>query len=146
MSLYPPPHESYYPPSPPGPEPTSPQSIRNSPEFRSMRGAQRSFGTAATLVSVGGFLTYVLLSGFAPGMMNQPLAGHLTIGLALGLCQFLLMAVTIWLYVRYMRRRVDPVADRLRAQLHETRARAQSLAQAQAQQGRTAAERRFGTW
>ncbi|WP_234439895.1 DUF485 domain-containing protein [Streptomyces bicolor] len=109
-----------------------------------MRGAHRSFGTAATLVSVGGFLTYVLLSGFAAGLMNQPLAGHLTIGLALGLCQFLLMAVTIWLYVRHMRRRVDPVAQRLRAQLHDSRARAE--AQAQAQQGRASAERRFGTW
>ncbi|WP_373921944.1 DUF485 domain-containing protein [Streptomyces sp. T12] len=112
-----------------------------------MRSAHRSFGTAATLVSVGGFLTYVLLSGFAADVLNQPLAGHLTIGLALGLCQFLLMAVTIWLYVRHMRRRVDPVTHRLRAQLHDNQARAEAPARQreQAQQHRTPAGRRFGT-
>lgn len=113
-----------------------------------MRSASRSFGTAATLVSVGGFLTYVTLSGFAPGVMNQPLAGHLTIGLALGLSQFLLMAVTIWLYVRHMRRRVDPVTDRLRARLHDNQARAEAQAREQeaARQRRAPAGRRFGAW
>jgi uncharacterized membrane protein (DUF485 family) len=81
-----------------------------------MRSAYRSFGTAATLVSVGGFLTYVLMSSFAAGLMNQSLFGHLTVGLALGLGQFVLMGVTIWLYVRHMHRRIDPVTHRLRAQ------------------------------
>lgn len=128
MSLYPPSSGDLHPP----------------PEFRSIRTAHRSFGVAATLVSAGGFLTYVLLSGFAAGVMNRPLAGHLTIGLALGLCQFLLMAVTIWLYVRHMRRRVDPVTHRLRAQLRDDRAQAEARAQAQAR--RTSAGRRSGTW
>lgn len=81
-----------------------------------MRSAYRSFGIAATLVSVGGFLTYVLMSSFAPGLMNQSLIGHLTIGLTLGLGQFVLMGVTIWLYVRHMHRRIDPATHRLRAQ------------------------------
>ncbi|MCF1600211.1 DUF485 domain-containing protein [Streptomyces muensis] len=126
--------------------PPSNGNLRPPPDFRSIRTAQRSFGVAATLVSVGGFLTYVLLSGFAAGVMNQPLAGHLTIGLALGLFQFLLMAVTIWLYVRHMRRRVDPVADRLRAQLRDSRAQAEAQAQAQAQARRTPAGRWSGTW
>ncbi len=97
-----------------------------------MRSAYRSFSTMATLVSVGGFLTYVLLSSFAAGLMNQALIGRLTIGLALGLGQFVLMGVTIWLYVRHMRRRVDPVTHRLRAQLRENRTRAQAQVQAQA--------------
>ncbi|WP_244188148.1 DUF485 domain-containing protein [Streptomyces regalis] len=109
-----------------------------------MRSAYRTFGTAATLASVGGFLVYVLLSSFAAGMMNQPLVGHLTIGLALGLCQFLLMGGTIWLYVRHMRRRVDPVTHRLRARLHENEA--QAKAQAQAQQTRNHTGRQWGAW
>lgn len=116
MSLHSPPNDSFYPSPPPGTEPVSPQSIHNSPEFHSMRSAYRSFGIAATLVSVGGFLTYVLMSSFAAGLMNQSLIGHLTIGLTLGLGQFVLMGVTIWLYVRHMRLRIDPATHRLRAQ------------------------------
>ncbi|MGC9536430.1 DUF485 domain-containing protein [Streptomyces sp. UG1] len=130
MSLYPPSDDNLHPP----------------PELHSIRSARRSFGLAATLVSVGGFLIYVLLSGFAVGMMNQPLFGHLTIGLALGLFQFLLMAVTIWLYVRHMRERVDPVTDRLRAQLRDSQAQMQARAQASAQARPTPSGRRFGTW
>lgn len=156
MSLYPPLNDGTYPPPPPEVQPTSAEPIPSSPELQSLRSAYRSFGAAATLVSVGGFLAYVLLSSFAADVMNQPLAGHLTIGLALGLCQFLVMGVTIWLYTRHTRRRIDPVAHRLRAQLHDqeararaqaqAQARAQTPAQAQAQQPRTPAGRRFGTW
>lgn len=71
-------------------------------------------------MSVGGFLLYVLLSSFVPAVMNQPLFGHLTIGLILGLGQFVIMGVTAWCYVRHMRTRVDPLARGLRSRLHET--------------------------
>jgi uncharacterized membrane protein (DUF485 family) len=73
----------------------------------------------ATVLSVGAFLSYVVLSSFAPGVMNQRLAGHLTVGLALGLTQFAVIGVTAWLYPRHMRRNVDPVVRRLRAQLED---------------------------
>lgn len=92
----------------------------------------------ATALSVGGFLAYVLLSSFAPGLLNQRLIGHLTVGLILGLAQFALIGVTAWLYVRHMRKNVDPVARRLRAQLEER--------EAEQQQRRIPAGRRFRTW
>ncbi|MEV0637343.1 DUF485 domain-containing protein [Streptomyces sp. NPDC050619] len=96
--------------------------ISDDPEFRALRRTQRRFGTLATVLSVGAFLLYVLLSGFAPAMMSQPLFGHFTIGLALGLGQFVVMAVTVWRYLQHMRTEVDPRARRLRTQLHsETR-------------------------
>jgi uncharacterized membrane protein (DUF485 family) len=57
---------------------------------------------------------YVLLSSFAPGIMNSSLAGHLTLGLALGLGQFVLMAVIVWRYLVHMRTRFTPVARGLR--------------------------------
>jgi uncharacterized membrane protein (DUF485 family) len=68
--------------------------------------------------------------------MNQRLVGHLTLGLALGLAQFAVMGVTAWLYVRHMRKNIDPVARRLRAQLEER----------EAEQRRIPAGRRFRTW
>ncbi|MET9390332.1 DUF485 domain-containing protein [Streptomyces sp. NPDC006624] len=93
------------------------------PEFHSLRRSQRRFGTRATILSVGGFLLYVLLSSFVPAVMNQPLFGRLTVGLTLGLGQFALMGVTAWCYVRHMRTRVDPLARGLRSRARENQAR-----------------------
>ena len=75
----------------PSAEPISPQQISHDPEFRSLRRARLRFGVRATALSVGAFLLYVLLSSFAPSVMNQPLIGRLTLGLALGLAQFAVM-------------------------------------------------------
>ncbi|GAA2570430.1 MULTISPECIES: DUF485 domain-containing protein [Streptomyces] len=100
-------------------EHTPPSRISDHPEFHSLRRAQRRFGTRATILSAGGFLLYVLLSSFVPAVMNQPLFGHLTIGLTLGLGQFVIMGVTAWCYVRHMRNRVDPLARGLRTRRHE---------------------------
>ncbi|MDN0198743.1 DUF485 domain-containing protein [Streptomyces sp. S.PNR 29] len=99
-------------------EPVGPQRISDDPEFHSLRRDRLRFGTRATILSVGTFLLYVLLSSFAPGMMNQPLLGRLTLGLALGLAQFAVMGVTAWCYVRHMSAKADPLARRLRAQRH----------------------------
>jgi len=79
-----------------------------------MRSSYRRFGATAVTLAVGGFLGYVLLSSFVPEVMNQRLIGHLTLGLALGLAQFAVMALAVWRYTVHMRRRVDPIAHRLR--------------------------------
>jgi uncharacterized membrane protein (DUF485 family) len=95
------------------------QRISDAPEFHSLRRAQRRFGLRATLLSVGGFLVFVLVSHFAPDAMNTPLIGHFTLGLALGLGQFVAMGVTAWCYTRHMRTRVDPLARGLSSRLHQ---------------------------
>ncbi|MFK4106910.1 DUF485 domain-containing protein [Streptomyces sp. NPDC019531] len=84
------------------------------PAYQSLRRTHRRFGVRATAAAVGGFLLYVLLSSFLPGLMNTSLSGHLTIGLALGLGQFVLMAVIAWRYLVHMRTRVTPVVRGLR--------------------------------
>ncbi|WP_159765686.1 DUF485 domain-containing protein [Streptomyces sp. HM190] len=118
-----PPSEQRGDPFSPAPAPRGPaagrQSIHAHPEFRSVSAAYRRFGTWATVLSVGAFLSYVVLSSFAPGVMNQRLAGHLTLGLALALAQFAVIGMTAWLYVRHMRKNVDPVVRRLRAQVED---------------------------
>jgi uncharacterized membrane protein (DUF485 family) len=90
-----------------------PQHPSEEPEFHALRRAQYRFGFRATVLSVSSFLLYVLLSGFAPVVMNLTLAGRMTLGLALGLAQFAVMGVTAWRYVRHMRTRVDPAARAL---------------------------------
>ncbi|MEV0224887.1 DUF485 domain-containing protein [Streptomyces sp. NPDC050704] len=121
--------------TPSAPEPRS--AIGSHPDFRSIRGAHRTFGVVALSVSVGGFLLFVLLSSFLPDVLNQPLFGHVTLGLAVGVGQFAVMAVTAWRYTVHMDRRIDPAADRLRAQLHRDEAQRARVPQQQ---------RRFGAW
>ncbi|MEU6355976.1 DUF485 domain-containing protein [Streptomyces sp. NPDC047072] len=111
-----------------GPEQTERQLVAQEAAYREMRRAHRRFGARATAGAVGGFLLYVLLSSFLPGLMNTPLSGHLTIGLALGLGQFVLMGVIVWRYLAHVRTDVTPVVRGLRglARHHETVSRERS--------------------
>ncbi|UIX28684.1 DUF485 domain-containing protein [Streptomyces sp. GQFP] len=126
-------------------EPTPGQAIHGRPEFQSLRNDYRRFAAVSTALAVGGFLLYVLLSSFAPGFMNQPLVGHLTLGLALGVGQFVVMGVTAWLYVRRMRTHFDPVARGLRSQLEQQRLPGQRRPAEQAGP-RPQSKREFRTW
>jgi uncharacterized membrane protein (DUF485 family) len=94
-----------------------------------MRRAFRTFEATVVTLVVGGFLLYVLLSSFAPGVLDRRLAGHLTLGLTLGLAQFAVMALAVWRHTVHM--------CRLRAEMDRT------------EPGRFRAapqERRFRTW
>lgn len=114
---------------PPFPDETGPEagsdgewrSVAGLPAYQALRRTHRRFGVQATAVAVGGFLLYVLLSSFLPGLMNTSLSGHLTIGLALGLGQFVLMGVIVWRYLVHVRTDVTPVVRGLRglARHHE---------------------------
>ncbi|MER6358648.1 DUF485 domain-containing protein [Streptomyces sp. NPDC001634] len=136
MNGFPPQHADWPPSLTTAADSTRPPSIHEHPEFQSMRRAFRTFGATVVTLVVGGFLLYVLLSSFASGVMNQPLVGHLTLGLAFGLVQFAVMALAVWRYTVHMRRRMDPVARRLRAELNRTGPGRPRVPQ----------ERRFRTW
>ncbi|MEV6946620.1 DUF485 domain-containing protein [Streptomyces sp. NPDC051172] len=92
--------------------------ISQSPEFQLLRRAHRRSGVRMTALAVGGFLLYVLLSSFTPGLMNTSLHGHLTLGLALGLGQFVVMALIARRHIVRMRTQVDPIARGFRTQAH----------------------------
>ncbi|MFJ8533956.1 DUF485 domain-containing protein [Streptomyces sp. NPDC093591] len=144
-------HDNSFTYSSPSNEPAGPapsQRISEDPEFHSLRRAQRRFGVRATLLSVGGFLLYVLLSHSVPGLMNQRLLGHLTLGLALGLGQFVVMGVTAWCYVRHMRTRVDPLARGLGSRLdqHEANSLRSTAHRGESQQTVQPGSRGYRTW
>ena len=123
------------------PAPAAENRVASHPDFRSIRGAHRSFGIVAILISVGGFLLLVLMSNFAPGVLNQELFGHMTVGLVGGVGMFGLMALTAWRYTVHMERRIDPAVDRLRAEIARDEAE-----QARVQQPSAPQQRRFGSW
>ncbi|MFJ7946712.1 DUF485 domain-containing protein [Streptomyces sp. NPDC096354] len=83
-------------------------------DLRRLRAAYRILRRGATLTALGFFTLFLLLSGFAPGLMTHPLGGGLTTGLALGLCQLPVTLLAIALYERTARRTVDPLAAELR--------------------------------
>ena len=91
--------------------------VENSAPFRELKRRHRSFVWPLTLVFVVWYLAYVLLSSFAVDFMSTRVSGSITIGLVLGLGQFVTtFAITMW-YVWYANHRLDPASAEIRAEL-----------------------------
>ncbi|MFJ9040475.1 DUF485 domain-containing protein [Streptomyces sp. NPDC102406] len=81
-----------------------------------LRTAYRRLRRVATLTALGYFTLFLLLSAFAPAVMNRSATGGLSTGLLIGLCQLPVTCVALVLYEYTARHRVDPLAHRLRRQ------------------------------
>ncbi|MFE2521301.1 DUF485 domain-containing protein [Streptomyces mirabilis] len=134
--LYPPPHPSPHPfphhtspshltyPWQPQPQPPEPERRRQPrrhalgrhSDIRVLRGAYRRQRRVATLTALGYFTLFLILSAFAPELMASEVSGGLPTGLLLGLLQVPVTCLAIGLYEYTARRRVDPIADRIRRQ------------------------------
>jgi len=68
-----------------------------------------------TALFLGWYLVYVLLADYAHGFMSTTLVGDVNVGLLLGLLQFVSTFLITGLYVRFANRKLDPIADRIRA-------------------------------
>lgn len=68
------------------------------------------------------FLIYYLalpfLAGEAPGLMGTKVFGEFTFGYLFALSQFLMAFIVAWVYSRWARRRLDPLAEEVRQHLH----------------------------
>jgi uncharacterized membrane protein (DUF485 family) len=68
------------------------------------------------------FLVYYLslnvLAGAAPDFMGRKLFGQFTFGYLFALSQFAMAFIVAWVYTRFARRRIDPLAADLRDKLH----------------------------
>ncbi|EOD68175.1 DUF485 domain-containing protein [Amycolatopsis vancoresmycina] len=93
------------------------ESVQESPEFTELRRRLRVFVFPMTALFLLWYLLYVLLADYAHGFMSTKLFGNITVGLVFGLLQFVSTFVITGLYVRYANRRLDPVADEIRARL-----------------------------
>ncbi len=66
------------------------------------------------------YLAYVLLVSHARDLMATRVLGEVNLGLVIGLAQFAsTFALTVG-YVRYARRRLDPLAERIRERVEGT--------------------------
>ena len=91
--------------------------IQNSAEFRQLRKRLRGFVFPMTVAFLVWYLLYVLLSAYAHDFMSTKVIGDINIGLIFGLLQFVSTFLITSLYVRHANRHLDPVADKIRADI-----------------------------
>jgi uncharacterized membrane protein (DUF485 family) len=91
--------------------------VAASPEFDALRRSLRSFVFPMTVAFLAWYLLYVLLSAYARGFMGTKLVGNINVAFVFGLLQFVSTFLIAWWYARYADRKIDPVADRIRAEL-----------------------------
>lgn len=93
--------------------------VQRSDEFAGLRRTLRGFIFPMTVAFFLWYALYVILSAYARGFMGTKLVGNINVALVFGLLQFVSTFVIAWLYARFADRRVDPVADRIRAEIGE---------------------------
>lgn len=95
--------------------------IRAHPDFVRIRRRLTRFVFPVSAVFLAWYLTYVLLAAYAPDLMARHAFGSVTVGLLLGLSQFVTTVVIMLWYARFTRTKVDPAVERLRRNAEERR-------------------------
>jgi uncharacterized membrane protein (DUF485 family) len=109
----------WQPPAPPEPSPRRTAhhaALGHHSDLRVLRSAYRWQRRVATFTALGYFTLFLVLSAFAPSLMSTTVTDGLPTGLLLALVQLPVTWLAVILYEHTARRRVDPVADRIRRQ------------------------------
>ena len=93
--------------------------VQRSEEFARLRKTLRGFIFPMTVAFFLWYALYVLLSAYARGFMSIKLWGNINVALVLGLLQFVTTFLIAWYYARFAAQKVDPLADKIRAELEE---------------------------
>lgn len=97
------------------------ETVQQSAEFGRLRRAVRGFVFPMAIGFLVWYFVYVLLADYAHGFMSTKLWGNFNVGLLLGILQFVsTFLIAIW-YSRYAARKMDPLADELRARIEGDR-------------------------
>ncbi|MEV8506650.1 DUF485 domain-containing protein [Actinoplanes sp. NPDC051475] len=91
--------------------------VQQSAEFTGLRRKLRNFVFPMTVAFFLWYALYVLLSAYARGFMSVKLVGNINVALLFGLLQFVSTFLIAWYYSRYAAKELDPVADRIGADL-----------------------------
>lgn len=88
--------------------------IREHPDFVRVRRRLTRFIFPASALFFTWYMTYVLLAAYATDFMGARVFGSVTVGLLLGLSQFVTTVVIMLWYARFTREKVDPEINKLR--------------------------------
>lgn len=90
-------------------------------EFVVLRRRMRGWTFPMTAAFLLWYLAYVLLASYAREFMATPVSGGITVGLLIGLGQFVSTFALTAAYVRFAQRRLDPLAAQIRGDLEGDR-------------------------
>ena len=91
--------------------------VEQSPRFTELKKRHRSFVWPLTVGFLVWYFVYVLLSSYATDFMSTRVTGDITVGLLMGLGQFVTtFAITMW-YVWYANHKLDPISSEIRGDL-----------------------------
>ena len=93
------------------------RAVQDSEEFGRLRAAARNFVFPMTVAFFLWYALYVLLSAYARGFMGAKVVGNINVALIFGLLQFVTTFLIAWYYSRYAARKIDPLADKILADL-----------------------------
>jgi uncharacterized membrane protein (DUF485 family) len=91
--------------------------VENSDEFGALRKTFRGFVFPMTVAFFLWYALYVLLSAYARGFMGTKIIGNINVALVFGLLQFVTTFAIAWLYARFARKRLDPPAAKIKAEV-----------------------------
>lgn len=91
--------------------------VQRSAEFEALRKKFRGFVFPMTGAFLVWYFLYVILATYATDFMNKKLFGNVTMGLVLGLLQFVTTFVITMIYARWADRELDPAAAELAAHM-----------------------------
>ena len=100
-------------------EPTAQEFIemRDSAQFKELRGAYRNFTFPMTIAFFVWYVVYVLAAVFAPGFLGTELGGGWNVGLVFGIAQFVTTFAITWIYVKYANKNIEPRSAAIREAL-----------------------------
>lgn len=98
------------------------EQIQGSFEFDELRTRFRRFVFPMTAAFLLWYLIYVLLATYAADFMSirVPAGSNLTVGLYIGLLQFVTTFLITTIYVSFANNRLDPAAEMLRREIEGT--------------------------
>jgi uncharacterized membrane protein (DUF485 family) len=91
--------------------------MRLDSRFVELRRNFRRFVIPMTLVFLGWYLLYVMLSTYARDFMGQRIFGDINVAMVFGVLQFVTTFLIARRYARFATERLDPVAGEIRAEL-----------------------------
>jgi uncharacterized membrane protein (DUF485 family) len=95
--------------------------VQRSDDFVRLRRMLRRFVFPMTVAFFLWYALYVLLSAYARDFMGIKLIGNINVALLFGLLQFLSTFLIAWYYSRYATAKLDPLADKIGAELESGR-------------------------
>ena len=93
--------------------------IYENPEFKELRKRYSSFVVPMMIAFLVWYFLYVVCSNWATDFMSTKVAGNINIALVFGILQFVTTFLIAYLYARHARTKLDPIANKLRAQFDE---------------------------